>query len=54
MTEDNLFYCPYASFTNADLALVKVAALYFDKLVILEPSARARGPSARIVLRIPG
>ncbi len=37
MTEHNLFYYPYASFTNAKLRLLKVAALYFDKLVILDP-----------------
>ena len=37
MTVHNLFYYPYASFTNAQLLLLKVAALYFDKLVILDP-----------------
>ena len=37
MTEHNLFYYPYASFTNQQLPLLKVAALYFDKLVILDP-----------------
>lgn len=37
MTEHKLFYYPYTSFTNAQLPLLKVAALYFDKLVILEP-----------------
>lgn len=37
MTEHNLFYYPYASFTNAQLPLVKVTALYFDNLVILDP-----------------
>ena len=37
MVEHNLFYCPYASFIDAQLALLKVAALYFDKLVILDP-----------------
>ena len=37
MTEHNLFYYPYASFTNAQLPLLKVAALYFDKLVLLDP-----------------
>jgi hypothetical protein len=31
----NLFY--YASFTNAQLPLLKVAALWFDKLVIRDP-----------------
>ncbi len=37
MNEHNLFYYPYASFTNVQLPLLKVAALYFDKLVILDP-----------------
>ena len=37
MSEHNLFYYPYASFTNAQLPLLKVAALWFDKLVILDP-----------------
>lgn len=37
MTEHNLFYSLYASFTNVQLPLLKVAALYFDKLVILDP-----------------
>ena len=37
MTKHNLFYYPYASFTNAQFPLLKVAALYFDKLVILDP-----------------
>jgi hypothetical protein len=37
MTEHSLFYYPYASFTNQQLPLLKVAALYFDKLTILDP-----------------
>ena len=37
MTGHNLFYYPYASFTDAQLPLLKVAALWFDKLVILDP-----------------
>jgi hypothetical protein len=37
VAEHNLFYYPYASFTNAQLPLLKVAALYFDKLVLLDP-----------------
>jgi len=37
MTEHNLFYYAYASFTNAQLPLLKVAALYFNKLVLLDP-----------------
>src|SRR4051794_12683387 len=39
MNEHNLFYFPYASFTNEQLPLLKVAALYFDKLVLLDPVA---------------
>ena len=38
MIEHNLFYYPYASFTNAQLPLLKVAVLNFDKLVILDPA----------------
>ena len=37
MTDHNLFYYPYASFTNSQLPLLKVAALYFDQPVILDP-----------------
>lgn len=37
MTDHNLFYYPYASFTNAQLPLLKVAVVWFDKLVILDP-----------------
>lgn len=37
MRPHNLFYYPYASFTDAQLPLLKVAALYFDKLVLLDP-----------------
>lgn len=37
MNEHNLFYYPYASFTDAQIPLLKVAALYFDKLIILDP-----------------
>jgi hypothetical protein len=37
MTEHTLFYYPYASFTNAQFPLLKVAALWFDRLVILDP-----------------
>jgi hypothetical protein len=38
MTEHNLFYYSHASFTNAQLPLLEVAALYFDKLYILNPA----------------
>jgi hypothetical protein len=37
MIGHNLFYAPYSSFTNAQLPLLKVAVLYFDQLVILDP-----------------
>jgi hypothetical protein len=37
MTTHSLFYYPYASFTNAQLPLLKVAAVWFDKLVLLDP-----------------
>ena len=37
MTKHNLFYYPHASFTNAQLPLLKVAVLYFDKPVIIDP-----------------
>src|SRR5436309_1009280 len=37
MTGHNLFYYPYASFTNVQVPLLKVAALYFDRLYLLDP-----------------
>lgn len=37
MSPHSLFYCPYASFANEQLPLIKIAALYFDKLIILDP-----------------
>jgi hypothetical protein len=37
MSEHRLFYFPYGSFTDAQVPLLKVAALYFDKLVLLDP-----------------
>lgn len=37
MSDHRLFYFPYASFTDAQLPLLKVAALYFDKLIFLDP-----------------
>src|SRR5690349_20785569 len=37
MTEHNRLYYPYTPFTNAQLPLLKVAELYFEKLVILVP-----------------
>lgn len=38
MTGHDLFYYSHASFTNAQLPLLKVAALWFDKLVLLDPA----------------
>src|SRR5438046_9443133 len=37
MTEHKLFYYPCASFTSSQPALLKVGALYVDKLIILDP-----------------
>jgi hypothetical protein len=37
MRERNLLYYPCASFTNMQLPLSTVAALYFDELIILDP-----------------
>ncbi len=37
MSEHNLFYYAYSSFKNAQLPLLKLVALYFDKLVLLDP-----------------
>ena len=42
MTEHNLFSYPYGSFTNVQTPLLKVAALYFDKLVLLDPVGASR------------
>lgn len=38
---------PYASFTNTQLPLLKVAAVWFDRLVILDPVGAAGTPSVR-------
>ena len=37
MAQHNLFYYPYSSLTNNQISLLKVAALYFDKLVLMDP-----------------
>jgi len=37
MTEHSIFYYPYASFKGEQQLLLKAAALYFDKLYILDP-----------------
>lgn len=42
MTEHNLFYYPSASFTNAQRPLLKVAALYSDKLLLVDPVGASR------------
>ena len=42
MTIHNHFDDPYASFTGAWLPLLKVAALSFDKLMILDPVGASR------------
>jgi len=49
MNEHSIFYYPYASFRNDQLPLLKAAALYFDKLYILDPmkaSWNRIGPAA--------
>lgn len=43
MTEHSIFYYPYASFTDAQAPLLKAAALYFDKLYILDPEKASGG-----------
>jgi len=39
MDAHNLFYYPYASFGDKQKLLLKAAALYFDKLYILDPNS---------------
>jgi hypothetical protein len=39
MTENRLFYYPYATLSDSQLPLMKTVALYFDKLVLLDPQA---------------
>lgn len=36
MSDHSIFYYPYASFTEKQSTLLEVAALYFDKLYILD------------------
>ena len=36
MTKHNIFCCPYSSFKYAQLPVLKVAAVYFDNLVIID------------------
>ena len=40
MTDHNLYYYPYASLANAQLPLLKVAALYFDKLTAVKSTSK--------------
>lgn len=37
MADNRLFYYPYATMFDAQLPLLKTAALYFDKLILLDP-----------------
>lgn len=37
MAGHRLFYYPYATMFDAQLPLLKTAALYFDKLLLLDP-----------------
>jgi hypothetical protein len=43
MTKHSIFYYPYADFRNEQLPLLKVAALYFDKLYLLDPFTAISG-----------
>lgn len=43
MNIHSIFYYPYGDFRNKDLPLLKVAALYFDKLYILDPLKAVSG-----------
>jgi hypothetical protein len=42
VSERGLFYYPCGSFTNTQFPLLKVAARYFDKLVILDAVGASR------------
>ena len=43
MNSHTLFYYPYGLFYNAQAPLLKAAALYFDKLYILDPEKASGG-----------
>ena len=43
MNKHSIFYYPYASFTDNQSPLLKVAAIYFDKLYILDPEKSSSG-----------
>jgi hypothetical protein len=53
MSEHSIFYYPYADFKNEQLPLLKVAALYFDKLYILDPHKASYAPNS-VTLEIDG
>jgi hypothetical protein len=51
MEEHSLFYYPYASFSDDQKLLLKAAALFFDKLYILDPckaSYKGIGPGIKV------
>ena len=55
MTEHNLFYYSYATFTNAQFPLLKVAAPHFEKPVVVDPvgsSGATIGAKQRRTLKI--
>ena len=41
--DHKIFYYPYGSFDDAQIPLLKAAALYFDKLYILDPLKASSG-----------
>ena len=43
MASHSIFYYPYASLTDDQSPLLKVAAIYFDKLYILDPEKSSSG-----------
>jgi hypothetical protein len=38
MTDNSIFYYPYAFFSDNQLPMLKAAALYFDEIYLLDPS----------------
>src|SRR5688572_29344886 len=43
MNQQTIFYYPYASFKNEQLPFLKTAALYFEKIFILDPEKSGYG-----------
>ena len=43
MTTHSIFYYPYATFMDDQSPLLKVAAIYFDKLYIMDPEKSSSG-----------